>query len=149
MKAFALFLAMFSAGTAMACQDGQRGSVTVYDSSRDHSYEEPRICRNGSYMNDAERAAYVRNPKKCKDGAVGSMTIYDSARDKTITEVRICRGGTYMNAAEKAAYIRNPNTKCRNEGQLQTWSEPNGFNDHNVAVTVQCQSGRWVEIRRN
>lgn len=153
MKKYIVF-AITTLGTVAAiaaCKEGSRGIITKYDASGDHVVNETRICKNGTYMNDAEKAAYVYNPRtRCKEGSVGSMTKYDASGDRSVTEYRVCKNGSYMNDEERAAYVRNPKNTCKEgrlgRGRLSDFFPGAATGDHEPEITTICKNGKYVPL---
>lgn len=79
------------------CVEGRPGSITVVS---DNGYPQDvyRVCRNGSFMNEQERAAYVYNPDiRCRNGDLATWTVHDgSLSDHMIYQPMICRGGKWV-----------------------------------------------------
>ena len=143
---FALIATTLIAGTASAaCTDGTLGTIEVKDSSYDSGYRhETRVCRNGSFLTAAEKAAYNHNPKGgCTEGNVSTYEVPDASYDSGFrTEYRTCKNGTYMNAAEQAAYVRIPKNHCK-EGSR--FSETIRTADDNSQTVVRvCRSKKWI-----
>jgi len=145
MKLLILIAAMMTAAgvASAACKEGSKGWVTVHDGVNDRSRTEMRICRNGTYMTDEEKAAYIYNPRtSCVEGSRGWVTLHDD-NDRSYTEIRTCVNGSYMTAEERAAYVRVPKNRCK-EGARRTERVYNGINDRFEEVTVVCRNGKWV-----
>lgn len=151
-KILAFAITTIAATAAMAaCKEGARGYITKYDASGDRTYNEARICKNGTYMNDEEKAAYVYKPRTgCVEGARGTVTKYDASGDRSYTEFRTCKNGSYMNAEERAAYVRVPKNKCK-EGSFgraratDYYPEKAGsYGDHVPEIGTVCKAGKWV-----
>ena len=153
MKTFVFLAALLIAGSASAaCKEGSKALITKHNVSTDKDVTELRTCKNGTFMTDAERAAYIYNPRtSCTDGhqAIFVKSVPGSDHDKS--EVRTCKNGTYMNAAEQAAYIRNPKTSCV-EGSYGIARADDYFRDLSEeqakkSITVVCRSNKWVPVR--
>ena len=148
MKFFIIIAAMMTAAgvASAACKEGSKGWVTVRDNINDHSRTEMRICRNGTYMTDEERAAYIYNPRTgCVEGSRGWVTLHDE-NDHSYTEARTCVNGSYMTPEERAAYVRVPKNRCK-EGSRRIESVFNNINDSYENVTMVCRSGKWIRAR--
>lgn len=152
MKAIVFFASLLIAGVASAaCVEGSKGYITKMNPDTGHSYSEARTCVNGTYMNAAEKAAYVYNPRtSCVEGSKGYVTKYNE-NGHSYSEARICTNGTYMNAAEAAAYVRVPKNHCK-EGARGTARFGDYFKtfDESKArqsIGVVCQNKKWVPVR--
>ena len=75
---------------SIGCVEGSIGEISIYKKdSVEHSGA--RVCRNGSYMTDAERSAYIYNPspKICQEGSYRS---FSRKTDEGVrNEVSVCR----------------------------------------------------------
>lgn len=79
----------------VGCIEGRAGWISVY--TKGEARSERRICRDGSYMNDQERAAYIYNPKAtCSEGAyvMTEEFNYNTRREENV--VRLCRQNKWV-----------------------------------------------------
>lgn len=100
MKSLAIIGLLLGAfvGTAAsaACVEGRRQAFLEHDYNTDRSYTVIRTCVNGSFMTDAERAAYVRNPDmKCKEGNTAIWWETDYSTDNQVSVRVVCQGGKW------------------------------------------------------
>ncbi|MBX3018083.1 MAG: hypothetical protein KF767_09350 [Bdellovibrionaceae bacterium] len=79
------------------CEEGRRQGVTFPDASGEQVLQ-VRTCRNGSYMTDEERAAYIYNPKtRCREGRLETWTEHNASPSERIRYKRmVCRGGRWV-----------------------------------------------------
>ena len=153
MKAFVFMATLLIAGAASAaCVEGSKALIVKHNVTTDKDITEVRVCRNGTFMTDAEAAAYIYNPRTaCTDGHQAIYVKQLPGSDRETSEVRTCKNGTYMTAAEKAAYVRNPKTSCV-EGSFSVARADSYFRDlpeHKAdkSITVVCKSNKWVPVR--
>lgn len=98
MKALVFALSLFGASAAFACVEGTRANIE-YTDVNGHVKTESRVCRAGSYMTDAERAAYVRVPKnRCKEGSRYMDVTRNDNTDNNVYTSYVCRAGKWIKA---------------------------------------------------
>lgn len=74
------------------CVDGNVSAITVRNEIG--IYIDYRVCKDGTYMTEEEKMAYIRVPgknSKCRDGWRSVDTI--NRGGETVRIVRICKGG--------------------------------------------------------
>lgn len=78
------------------CEEGRVGSISLRN-SEGKIYTEHRVCVNGSYMNEEERAAYIYNPRTrlCKEGSLTSFG-GRTPDDTNIQVVHQCKNGKWV-----------------------------------------------------
>ena len=152
MKALVFIAGLLIAGSASAaCKDGSIALIVKHNVSTDKDITEVRVCKNGTFMTAAEKAAYIYNPRtSCTEGTQ-AIYVKQLSGDRETSEVRTCKNGTFMNAAEKAAYVRNPKHTCvegaysvaRADSYFQGLSEEQA----DKSITVVCKNNKWVPVR--
>ncbi|KYG61531.1 hypothetical protein AZI86_17645 [Bdellovibrio bacteriovorus] len=153
MKALVFIAGLLIAGSASAaCTEGNIALIVKHNVTTDKDITEVRVCKNGTFMTPAEKAAYIYNPRTtCTEGSKAIFVKQLPGQDRETSEVRVCKNGTFMTAAEKAAYVRNPKSTCvegaysvaRADSYFRNLSEEQA----DKSITVVCKSNKWVPVR--
>lgn len=153
MKALVFIAGLLIAGSASAsCIEGHVAYFTKKAAYGDKEVTYARVCKNGTFMNAEEQAAYIYNPRTtCTEGSRAFFIKKAPYGDKDITVSRVCKNGTFMNAEERAAYVRNPKTTCV-EGSYGFARASDYFRNltdkaADKTITVVCQSNKWIPVR--
>lgn len=80
------------------CEEGRRQALSFADANG-NQVTELRTCRNGSYMTDEERAAYIYNPRpRCKEGRLETWTEHTGGfgSDRIRYKRMVCRSGRWV-----------------------------------------------------
>lgn len=79
------------------CEEGRVQPVLFPNAEGDQELQR-RTCRNGSYMTDEERAAYVYTPRtRCKEGRLETWTEHNGdATERIRFRKMVCREGKWV-----------------------------------------------------